>query len=482
MKKNKFKLENIKQFLDAKDIEGLDMNSEVLRKKFHANLKIAHDDERMVIGDVTVKVGDEDGDLIMPDGADFKSRYEKNPLVVWNHDYSRLPLGKTVGISVKDERIQFKMHFADTEFAQEVFHLIKGGFLKAFSIGFIIKGALYKGTDEFAKFVRDNKLTTLAKNVRRIITDYVVIENSVVPLGCNPLALATAVSNKSLVLSDETLKELKIEIESIKELEEVEAKVISDDEEPETEVENVEEEKVEKDIKERAEEIEKEIDDMEHCEHCKKGEKSEDCEHCKHCEKSQNSENPEDNKEIQDAAGHLEPFEEKEIDLDFYLQTEAMEKIEKDIKPFPTEHAFRLRNPAKYDEFRRRNNMFARGIHGIFGIFTKDGKRISELQSIRIDAEKFTFDAAKVWIKEHDFKPILSEAATGKEQKEPRKSLEDIPLTDIEVEVETLQETIRDLRNKTLVQIEITDVIRKGEPDLIEEIHRYSLKKKGKIV
>lgn len=479
MKKNKFKLENIKQFLDPKDIEGLDMNSEVLRKKFHANLKIAHDDERMVIGDVTVKVGDEDGDLIMPDGADFKSRYEKNPLVVWNHDYSRLPLGKTVGISVKDERIQFKMHFADTEFAQEVFHLIKGGFLKAFSIGFIIKGALYKGTDEFAKFVRENKLTTLAKNVRRIITDYVVIENSVVPLGCNPLALATAVSNKSLVLSDKTLKELKIEIEVIKELEEVEAKVISDDE-PETEVENVEEEKDIKDnteeiekkevsriveeaiqeeaIEVRAKEIEKEIAEM---------------------KKSENPENSEDNKEIQDATGHLELFEEKEIDLDFYLQTEAMEKIEKDIKPFPTEHSFRLRNPAKYDEFRRRNNMFAKGVHGIFGIFTKDGKRISELQSIRIDSSAFTFDAAKVWIKEHDFKPILSEAATGKK---PKKSLDDMPLTDIEVEIETLQETIRDLRNETLVQIEIKDVIRKGEPDLIEEIHRYSLKKKGKIV
>lgn len=82
------------------------------------------------------------------------------------------------------------------------------------------------------------------------------------------------------------------------------------------------------------------------------------------------------------------------------------------LKPYPGEHAARLKSPDKYDEFRRKNNEFGNGIDAIYGIYTEEGKRKSELQAIRFDAKIFTVSQAKAWLKEHDYKPIEFEQAT----------------------------------------------------------------------
>jgi HK97 family phage major capsid protein len=80
--------------------------------------------------------------------------------------------------------------------------------------------------------------------------------------------------------------------------------------------------------------------------------------------------------------------------------------------PYPNEHAARLKDPAQYDEFRRENNKFGDGIHAIWGIKTKP-KRKAELQAIRFDAKKWTVAAAKKWLKDHGYKPIAFEPASG---------------------------------------------------------------------
>lgn len=85
-------------------------------------------------------------------------------------------------------------------------------------------------------------------------------------------------------------------------------------------------------------------------------------------------------------------------------------------KPFPNEHAARLKNPNLYSRFRRRNNFFKPGIHAIFGRLKTTGK--AEVQSIRFDAKKFTVAQAKKWLKNHDFKPIVFEPATGAREME----------------------------------------------------------------
>lgn len=90
--------------------------------------------------------------------------------------------------------------------------------------------------------------------------------------------------------------------------------------------------------------------------------------------------------------------------------------------PYANEHAARLHDPRKYDEFRRENDAGGPGVDFIYGIWTEDGERKSEIQAIRFDAKKFTPSEAKKWLKDHDYDPIEFEEATGED--EGRRSLD----------------------------------------------------------
>jgi len=86
---------------------------------------------------------------------------------------------------------------------------------------------------------------------------------------------------------------------------------------------------------------------------------------------------------------------------------------DKDERPYPNEHAARIQDPAKYDEFTRENNAGGEGIDFIFGVYTEDGDRVSELQSVRFDSELFTMGQALDWLAENEMDPIKFEEATG---------------------------------------------------------------------
>lgn len=86
---------------------------------------------------------------------------------------------------------------------------------------------------------------------------------------------------------------------------------------------------------------------------------------------------------------------------------ESLKDDRAEKRPYPNEHAARIEDPAKYDEFRRLTNELGEGIDIILGI--KEGK--SELQSIRFDADRYSVAEAKQWLDEHDFKPIKFEPA-----------------------------------------------------------------------
>mgnify|MGYP000862637626 CR=1 FL=1 len=79
-------------------------------------------------------------------------------------------------------------------------------------------------------------------------------------------------------------------------------------------------------------------------------------------------------------------------------------------RPYPNEHAARLRDPGQYDSLRRINDDLGEGIDAIYGI--KEGQ--SELQGIRFDAAQFTAAAAREWLQENGYEPIEFEEATGK--------------------------------------------------------------------
>ncbi len=81
-------------------------------------------------------------------------------------------------------------------------------------------------------------------------------------------------------------------------------------------------------------------------------------------------------------------------------------------KPFPNEHAARLKAPGAYKRFRRENDKFGSGVHAIWGIRKDDD--VVELQAIRFSKSKFTTAQARKWLKDHDYEPILFEPASGK--------------------------------------------------------------------
>jgi hypothetical protein len=79
--------------------------------------------------------------------------------------------------------------------------------------------------------------------------------------------------------------------------------------------------------------------------------------------------------------------------------------------PFPNEHAARQTEPGQYDEFRRQHpEGFPVGIDAIFGIKTVEGKRVSEIQTLRANKDKWTVSQFRKWLEEHDFKTTIEEA------------------------------------------------------------------------
>lgn len=125
---------------------------------------------------------DRDGEQLLMKGLDVSS-YKKNPVVQWAHDYSRPPIGKAEQITKKaDGSLVAKVKFAITEsnFAKEVYALYKGGFLNAFSIGFLPKEA--EGN---------------------VYTKSEMLEFSAVPVPANANALVTAKAKG--IASEETI-------------------------------------------------------------------------------------------------------------------------------------------------------------------------------------------------------------------------------------------------------------------------------------
>lgn len=85
--------------------------------------------------------------------------------------------------------------------------------------------------------------------------------------------------------------------------------------------------------------------------------------------------------------------------------------------PYPNEHAARQTDPGQYKEFRRSHPKgFPEGVDAIFGIKGEGENRVSEIQSLRFDRKKWTVEAVREWLKEHDFKTTIEPAAEPKKK------------------------------------------------------------------
>lgn len=138
-------------------------------------------------GEVTVIVSnattDRYGESITMEGIDI-SQVKRNPVVLWSHKYSELPIGKIIKLWRSNGNLYatIRLDYDLYDFANVVYQMILRGTINAVSIGGLVK----KWSDDY--------LT---------IEELEMVEVSVVPVGANPDALVVA---KSMGMDEQAFK------------------------------------------------------------------------------------------------------------------------------------------------------------------------------------------------------------------------------------------------------------------------------------
>jgi len=219
--KTRLKLARLKTVLPQETVEALesggffDSSDEVIvnRKAVSSATPELEEGERACIGYISTRDIDRDKEVMDPAGC-VTAEFLLAPQILWAHDYSLPPTGKAEWLKVDEHGILAKMVYAETERAEEVWSLKKGGFLSTTSVGFIALQRFYKGGDGWDACVkRYNKKWATDLEVagcQTITTKWLLLEFSDVPVPCNPYALTTAVA-KGMHLSKGMLEQLGIE-------------------------------------------------------------------------------------------------------------------------------------------------------------------------------------------------------------------------------------------------------------------------------
>ena len=108
-------------------------------------------------------------------------------------------------------------------------------------------------------------------------------------------------------------------------------------------------------------------------------------------------------------ADDLDDEDQEDDDMDDRAAPDALTEM----RPYPNEHAARIRDPRQYDRFRRENDAGGDGVDFIYGIKGGD----SEIQAIRFDKEIYTVAEARAWLRRNSFEPIDFEPAIGSEDR-----------------------------------------------------------------
>lgn len=119
---------------------------------------------------------DRDGEILDMDGLDTR-KFMKNPVVPFAHNYDQPPVAKCTELIKEGGKLKARLKFAIAEypFAGLIYNLYKGGFMNAFSIGFIPKEGEFDEEKNGFRFTKSEML-----------------EFSAVPVPANGNALITA--------------------------------------------------------------------------------------------------------------------------------------------------------------------------------------------------------------------------------------------------------------------------------------------------
>lgn len=113
-------------------------SSKVIRKSNLSTTEHLDPSSRQISFTISTDAQDSSNDVIDQNGWD-SSTFKTNPIVLWNHNQDLLPVGKCVSIGLVDGKLKAVVEFATADLnphAEQVFQLIKNGFISATSVGF----------------------------------------------------------------------------------------------------------------------------------------------------------------------------------------------------------------------------------------------------------------------------------------------------------------------------------------------------------
>lgn len=174
----------IDQFrIAAREHEAEGWKDEIeVRQSFDTEVKASDSESRTVLFTISTASVDRMGDTIAVDGWKL-DQYRKNPVVLWGHDASSLPVGKANKVWIEDGKLKAEAQFTPpgmARFNDTVYDMLKAGFLNATSVGF--SPLKYAFSDD---------------PQRRFGIDFIeqeLLEFSVVSIPANPEALIDAKS------------------------------------------------------------------------------------------------------------------------------------------------------------------------------------------------------------------------------------------------------------------------------------------------
>lgn len=126
------------EFREAVKTSGETLVEAQTRKGFITEIKVAQDAERTLDFTISTATVDRYGDTIAVDGWKL-ANFRRNPVVLWGHDTSIMPVGKASNVRVEDGKLLARAEFMPRDmsgFADAVFRAILAGYINATSVGF----------------------------------------------------------------------------------------------------------------------------------------------------------------------------------------------------------------------------------------------------------------------------------------------------------------------------------------------------------
>lgn len=147
--------------------------------------KEVDENDRTIKSIITTDCVDRDCEVVVTTGLNFEA-FRKNPVVLFDHDASKV-IGKSCWQRRDKGQVLAKTRFATTELAEEIFQLVKGGFLKAISIGMDFMTLKRREIT-----MEDIKSHSEWEDAHTVIESADVLEYSFVAIPSNPEAMVVA--------------------------------------------------------------------------------------------------------------------------------------------------------------------------------------------------------------------------------------------------------------------------------------------------